>query len=130
MQKRDVMGGGGLCPSRELASSSVIQSSYLSCFYVQGTNLSFVFRKHLVPGEFLNLVCVCAPLCAEGASVGCALHVCVYTTWVCMCMHLHLCVCVCLYPCTCVHSHVCMCAHIFTLSHEEGGLLNCTRARG
>lgn len=68
----------------------------------------------------------------EYASLGCALQVYVYAIWVCMCMHVHLCVCVFVCPGTCVHLHVrvYICVYIYTLSHEEGGLLNCIRARG
>lgn len=77
--------------------------------------------------------CECVYLCVhEYASLGCALQVYVYAIWVCMCMHVHLCVCVFVCPGTCVHLHVrvYICVYIYTLSHEEGGLLNCIRARG
>ena len=121
--------GGGACVQVENRPRLQSSCRNLSCFYVQGTNLSFVFRKHLVPWEFLNL---CVHLCVQRVHLWDVhrMYMCMLHGYVCLCA----CVYVCLCPCTCVHAHVCVCAHtcayISTPSHEEGGLLSCTRARG
>ena len=122
------MWGGGACVQVENRPGLQSSSRYLSCFYGQGTNLSFVFRKHLVPWEFLNL-CVCTSVCR-----GCICGVCITCTCAChVGMHAYafVCVCVCIHVPVCTPMFVCVhaCAYISTLSHEEGGLLSCTRAR-
>ena len=110
-------GGGGLCPSRELALSPVIQSSYLSCFYVQATNLSFVFRKHLVPWEFLNLMCVCT-FVRRGCICGvCSTCICVYCMGMFVYAYAFVCMCVFVSMYMCALTRLCVCTrvHIYSL---------------
>lgn len=113
-KRRDAV--GGLCPElQKLASSSVIQSSHLSCFYMQGTNKSFVLRKHLVPWELLNLVSVCTCVCMSMHLWGvhyrymCMLYGCVC---VCMCIYVYVYLCVQAHVCTCMY--VCIYVYIYT----------------
>ena len=106
------MWGGGACVQVENWPGLQSSSRYLSCFYGQGTNLSFVFRKHLVPWEFLNL-CVCTSVQRVHLWGVHHMYMCVLRGYACLCV----CVCVCLYPCTCVHSHVCVCARVCIYIH-------------
>ena len=100
------MWGWGLCPSRESAFSPPVIISHASM--CRGQTCLLCLENILCLENFWT--CVCAPLCAEGASVGCASHVHVHAAWVCMPMRLCVCVFVSMYlcarPCLCVCTRV------------------------